>query len=86
MNVDPISNHERSTILAQIESHGKWRARRGIALISLIRFPSPSGITILYSVQIGHRIVTARAGTVDTAIRLSNGVVREHLKHLERRR
>jgi hypothetical protein len=79
MKTEPISNSERGTIIAQLAKLGKWEGTRKGALVRIVRYQSPHGCIIRYSVTMGFRNVTAAAPTVYAAVGECNSIIRGRL-------
>lgn len=76
MKTEPISTHERTLIIRQLASTGKWIANRGGAKVEIARIKTPTGNQIHYSVTMDHVVVTDRAITVKDAVDAANQIIR----------
>ena len=76
MKLDAISNHEQALIIQQLANTGNWQAARMGAVVRMVRYQSPVGCVVQWSVRIGKMTVSQQAGTVAEAVREVNGIIR----------
>lgn len=72
MKIDPISNHERAYIIAQLARTGKWAAKRMGAEVRIVRFKSESGNRIQYAIRLKSAWVHGQEPTAARAIAAVN--------------
>lgn len=73
MKIDPISIHERALIIRHLAEHGTWEATRSGRHVRIVRYKTPRGSQVHYSVNLRTALtVSARAHTVADAIREIN--------------
>ena len=68
MKAQPFSAHDRSTIIAELASTGRWQGNRGGCTVRLVRYHSLCGEKVQYAVSIQHRWISDQAGTVNEAL------------------
>lgn len=90
MTLDAISSIERAHIVHELDTHGKWTAKRMGTLVEMARFRSRADPNvshrIYYSVTLaGQLVVSARADTVDLAIDDINQIIHGHPPQLSAR-
>ncbi len=76
MKIDPISTHERSLIIRQLEVCGKWSGERMGAWVHMVRFKTAAGGVVYVTVKLGYVVVTQRCKTVAQACDEVNALVR----------
>lgn len=75
MKYEPISSHEKPTIIQHLAKQPSWQGRRKGVFVRIVRLKVPGGSTVAYSVDLQPTPRSGDCSTVSEAIDQINAAI-----------